>query len=253
MSSGISLSSSSLYCGDGQESSAFVFSTIFSPFASDEADSVAQVERGPVMCLFCGGYLNKFCKLDGDNSGRWICSLCRTCNPPLFSSAVATQGNPTFAHPELVCEHIDYFETDGTVAPLSMSLSSDDSSRGGFVFLLAIAASICRDPSFSGLLSDMITAIPKGSALAIVILRERSSHVLRLMRNTDSSTAEVSSDAIPIDDSAVSYLHLFCRSGVHVIPVEKAMENFSSIFCAIRTIIRLRPNRVKIKELVGSR
>ena len=253
MSSGISISSSSLYCGDGQESSAFVFSTIFSPFASDEADSTIQVERCPVLCLFCGGYLNKFCKFTDDNSGRWTCSLCQTCNPPLFPSAVATQGNPTLAYPELVCDHVDYFETDGAVAPLPISTLFDDSSKGGFVFLLAIAANICRDPSFSGLLSDIILTIPKGSALAIVILGERSSHVLRLISNSGSSSAEISSDAIPVDDSAVSYLHLFCRSGVHVIPIEKAMESFSSIFCAIRTIVRLRPNRVRVKELVGSR
>jgi len=241
MPSGLDLSSTSLYCGDGQESNAFVLSAILSPFTSD---GEAQISRSPIVCLFCGGYLNKFCRITDDNSGRWVCSLCRSCNPPLCPPSLQ---DTVSMYPELSSEHIDFLETEDT------TISSLNETTGGFIYLFAIAMNVCRDSSFCDLLCKMLSNLPEGSAVAILILGEKSAQLLRLISSTGGG-GEISSDAIPVEDAAVSYLHLFCRSGAHVIPAVKAEENFSNIFAAIRTISRMRlSNGIKREISVGSR
>ena len=76
----------------------------------------------------CGGYLNQYCELSADHSGRWTCCLCNHENSALFGSNInaVTAQEMSKLYPELGLDHVDYVEPSDT---LSLASSSSEFLR----------------------------------------------------------------------------------------------------------------------------
>ena len=140
------------------------------------------------------------------------------------STTTLSQCNPELSpsmeeFPEATASHVDYIETYISSSTAQAPSSSADGSTGGFSYLFAIDATICRDAGFTPLLEESLRRTPTGSRVSLLILGHTSSHLLRLV----TACGPICSDTIPTDDSACNFSSLFIRSGVHSSPVHKVI------------------------------
>ena len=216
-------SSTLLFTGDDYDSTAFRTGGLYHPFRNNNNSSLLTSERPPLLCLKCGGYLNKYCVIN-EETNDWSCSLCQQVNPS-FTTEYTRENLDAYV--ELQQQEVEFIERD---------LSSLYSSSGvtEHIHMFAIDTCVSSTEDMEKFLRCCFECVHENSRVCVVGFG-KCINILRLCGGGESDTAIIA-DVLPGNRDCSHTLRHFFQQGEYLTPACKALLIVKDIARALKCI-----------------
>lgn len=215
-------SSQVLYTGDGFESTAFRCGAVYHPFRPPEdGQELESVERAPMLCLKCAGFLNPYCQVDAQ-SGEWQCSLCTYINPPFLAQSTSED---LAAFVELEKTQVEFIERDLT--PIYTPVGVEE-----HIHLFSIDTFVSGAEDIEAFLRSSFECLSANTRVCVIGFG-KSVNLLRLCGGGESDTAIIADTLPGVRDCAHTLRHFF-QQGEYTTPAGKALLIVKDIAVALK-------------------
>ena len=164
-------SSDSIY-GDSSECPINTFGILFEPFSNCYSNHKT-INRSPIICIKCGGYLCKYALVD-NILGQWICPLCKHSNPPFYNN-LQNQENIREIFFELNENYVNY---EGNYNGMMSSAVAPTTNNQLYIIILD-DVSAKEEDSFTLLLLSLQQMVKTNcnSKVAIIVCSKSALHL----------------------------------------------------------------------------